>query len=317
MVEAIVSEQRNSTPKKRRVAQNKAERLNRFVKLDATLQPKTVGVQYRVQEAANPTDSKWVGKVGRLIGETPSKNGRETDLLVLQFADRSKDVFSRSQLVEIGGVEPDEFHDVRQKLCELEGYLSDLSSSSKRHKEPDASALIEYRTIQATEAITQTMCLIAGFGGRRVERKEGIGILIQLGVIDPSTRAKFRHLNLIRNRLVHHRDTVGAEEVIRVLPKLIKVGEQFIADVTVFLENTTAELLETRLKEITRSNVSVAMTAREAAQRLGVSIYCIQRWVRVKKLDGFRYFDGNLQVRRSGVESLYNTLPQWYRNGMP
>lgn len=313
----IASEPRNSTPKEKRVEQNKAERLDRFAQLDSTLQPKVAGIEYRVEKASNPTDSQWIGKVGRLVGETPSKNGRETDLLVLQFSADSKDVFSRNQLVEVGGVEPDGFQDIRQKLAEIEDYLSDLRSANKRHKEPDTSAFIEYRTIQAVEALIQTSCLVVGLGERETRRQEAIALLVKLNVIDQAVRVKFRHLITLRNKLAHNRNDIGDEEVIRVLPKLNQVSEQFITGVKAFLEGMTVELLEARLKEVVGSSQSVAMTAKEAAKMLGVEVHCIQRWVRVKRLDGFLFFTGNLLVRRSSVLAMYNTLPQWYRAGMP
>ncbi len=310
--EEIASKQ----PKKKPIRIAKDERLSRYSQLDHTLKTKSAGIEYRVETADNPTDGKWVGQVGRLVGESSSSNSRSSDLLILQFSDDSKDVFARSQLVEISMVDSDEFSDVRQKLAELEGYLSDLNSAKKRHKEPDTEAFIEYRFIQSVEAILQTAYLIVGFGGRQIERKEGVGILIQLGIIDMPTRAKFRHLTLVRNKLVHQRDTIEFEEVLRVLPKLLEVSEQFIADVTVFLENTTAELLEARLKEVVGSNQSVAMTPKEAAQMLGVETHTIPRWIKDGRLDGFLFFDGKWKVRRSSVQTMYNSLPRWYRDGV-
>ena len=57
----IASEPRNSTQKKKQVRIDKAERLNRIALMDSALQPKEVGIEYRVEEAANPTDGKWIG----------------------------------------------------------------------------------------------------------------------------------------------------------------------------------------------------------------------------------------------------------------
>ena len=295
----------------------KKKKRDRLARLDDTLKTESPGALYQVRRSDHPTDSRFVGETGRLVSESPSQNGSKDDLLVLRFSSGGKDTFFRHQLTPVAA-KNDDFQPVREKLALMENHLADLRSALKtENRGQEMVAYLEYRVILAVEAASQSASLLIEIGGgQRAQPKRAVDLLAKLSVIDNATRIKFRRFIDLREGLALNREGVKREALEKGVSELIVCGDRLIAGVLAFLDGLTVELLAARLKEVTQSHVSVAMTAKEAAKMLGVEIYCIQRWVRVKKLDGFKFFDGNLKVRRSSVEALLNTLPQWYREGM-